>query len=348
MAAQHKSLFVFVSYDENPVALETEAVTQVENIDNAMKTGFGAYRIYAVVVLLIFPLIRNLMDLGTNPVKFIDDPGHLFIFSIIAAYVVMFIIEKINYRMWYKKAAEAAYTTGVFTPVNKNIQPLAMIAEVILLLLVVEISGKTFDPIFLTGVYVSLALASGIFFYCERLKKPVRVLAGAAVIVISIAVMYLAVETAGFTPVEINYNGEINMPVSMEKLNIRSTEKEYVSQHKEFRCFLYNRYQGSQKYLKEDAGWLVDDFSYTFIKVKSDSFCNSLKKDYLHRLNDNKNADIDYWKAEETYSDITMTYKDNYKYQIFYDDAILILRTPTILSTHQISTIVTNLVEKYE
>lgn len=346
LAAQYNSLFVFINYDENPVPLETEPVTQVENIDNAMQTGFWSYRIHAAVILLVFPLVRNFMDLATNPVKFIDDPGHLFMFSVIAAYAVMFALEKFNYKLWYKKAAETAEVTGEFTPVSKNRQPLAMIAEVILLLLAVELSGKTFDPLFLTGLYISLALASGIYFYAERLKKPVRLIAGATVTVVSVIIMYFAIQTVGFTPVEISYKGEENMPVSMEKLDIHIS-KDYISECSEYKCFLFDKYEGRQEYFKTDAGWMVDDFSYTLIKVKSKGFYNNLKRDYMHKLNSNKNAAIDYWQALETYDDTILTYKDNYRYQVFYNDAILILRTPTDLSTQQISTIVTDFVEKY-
>ncbi len=346
LAAQYNSLFVFINYGENPVPLETEPVTQVENIDNAMQTGFWSHRIYAAVILLIFPLVRNLMDLATNPVKFIDDPGHLFMFSVIVAYIVVFALEKVNYRLWYKKAMEAADTEGEFAPVNKNRQPLTMIAEVILLLLAVELSGKTFDPLFLTGVYISFALASGVYFYAERLKKPTRLMAGAAVIVVSTIIMYFAIQAVGFTPIEIVNKGEENMPVSMEKLDMY-TSKDYISECSEYKCFLFDRYQGNQEYFETETGRNLPDFSYTLIRVKSNGFYNNLKRDYLHRLNSNKNAGIDYWQAQETYDDTIMTYKDNYKYQIFYSDAILILRTQTILSTQQISTIVTDLVEKY-
>ena len=38
LAAQYNSLFVFINSNENPVPLETDAVTQVENINETMKT----------------------------------------------------------------------------------------------------------------------------------------------------------------------------------------------------------------------------------------------------------------------------------------------------------------------
>lgn len=347
LAARYNSLFVFINNSENPVPLETDAVTQVENINETMKTDFGSHRIYAAIVLLVLPFARNLMELVTDPVKFVNDPGHLFTFSVIAAYIAMFAVEKLNYRLWYKKAARVAETTGEFVQASKNRQPLAMIAEVILLLVAVELSGKSFDPLFLTGIYISLALASAVYFYGLKLKKSVRLVVAVAVIALSTAIMYFSVNAAGFTPVEIKHSGEENMPVSMEKLDIQPTTQEYVSFSTEYRCFLFDKYEGSQEYLKTDAGWMVDDFSYTLVKVKSPGFYNSLKRDYINKLNHNKNMGIEYWKAWETYDDTDMAYKDHYKYQIFYGDAILIMRTPTVLSEKQISTIVTDLVGKY-
>lgn len=74
LAVQYNSLFVFVNYSDNPIPLETDAVTQVENIDNAMKTEFDFDRSGVWLILILFPLVREIMDLGSDTADLVEDP----------------------------------------------------------------------------------------------------------------------------------------------------------------------------------------------------------------------------------------------------------------------------------
>ena len=347
LAVQYNSLFVFVNYSENPVPLETDAITQVETLDDAMRTEFDFDRRHVALLLIIFPFLRSITDLGSNPSSFVKDPTGLLSFFVIAAFVVMFAIEKFNYRQWYKKAMEIAEYTGDFAPTQKNRQPTAMIVEAIVILFISEWLLYSYDPVYLAGIYISFAVASGIYFYAHNKNKIFRLVTGGVVIAATVFIMNTTVSALGYTPREIKFTSVEQMPVSMEKLDIVPTKSEYKTEYSIFRCFLYDRYQGSQQYIREDINRYVSDFSYTLVKVKSDSFYRSLKRDYQGDINGNSNNQTKIWKATATQDDTCFSYMEHYTYQIFYPDTILILRTPSILSEQQISTIVTDLVEKY-
>ena len=91
----------------------------------------------------------------------------------------------------------------------------------------------------------------------------------------------------------------------------------------------------------------MPEFEYTLIKIKSDSFYKNLKKDYTHSMGNSSTTGAELWQANSVRHNTHMMQNGLYKYNVYYEDAILILRTPVILTDGQIEFVVDNLVKAY-
>lgn len=107
LAARNGQMQIFYHEAENPVPIETDAVTQIETIRRAMRRNL--LPTYGIQVLLsIFQLALLKWQFSENPIRFLSTPLQLYL--PLAWFVVLFsaLYSLGTYARWYRKAKVAA------------------------------------------------------------------------------------------------------------------------------------------------------------------------------------------------------------------------------------------------
>lgn len=119
LATTSAQMQIFYSEEEHPTPIETDAVTQVDNIHRAMKRNF----LPAHVALLLVGLFQGAMAGWTfhrDPIGTLANP-----FGILATLpwmlvVILCLAEIITYFRWHKKAKMTALEEGTFLPTRST------------------------------------------------------------------------------------------------------------------------------------------------------------------------------------------------------------------------------------
>lgn len=109
---------VFCNEAEKPIPIETDAVTQVENIHRSMKKNLLPAHLM-ILALAIWQLFFNGHRAFTETVDFLSTPHLLASLPIWLLLLLTEIYEILNCYLWYRKAKPAA-ENGVFIPVKTN------------------------------------------------------------------------------------------------------------------------------------------------------------------------------------------------------------------------------------
>ncbi len=109
---------VFCNEAEKPIPMETDAVTQVENIYRSMKKNLLPAHLM-ILALAIWQLFFNGHRAFTEMVDFLSSPHLLASLPIWLLLLLTEIYEILNCYLWYRKAKPAA-ENGVFIPVKTN------------------------------------------------------------------------------------------------------------------------------------------------------------------------------------------------------------------------------------
>jgi len=109
---------VFCNEAEKPIPMETDAVTQVENIYRSMKKNLLPAHLM-ILALAIWQLFFNGHRAFTETVDFLSTPHLLASLPIWLLLLLTEIYEILNCYLWYRKAKPAA-ENGVFIPVKTN------------------------------------------------------------------------------------------------------------------------------------------------------------------------------------------------------------------------------------
>lgn len=109
---------VFCNEAEKPIPIETDAVTQVENIYRSMKKNLLPAHLM-ILALAIWQLVFNGYRALTETVDFLSTPYLLASLPIWLLLLLTEIYEILACYLWYRKAKPAA-ENGVFVPVETN------------------------------------------------------------------------------------------------------------------------------------------------------------------------------------------------------------------------------------
>ncbi len=113
LAANSAQFQAFYSEEEDPVPIETDAVTQVANIHRVMmKSQLLAYIL--LLLLSIFQLVSNLQTVFAEPEIELANNLMLSIISMYSLAIFLCASQVLGYFLWYYRAKKAAYLDGSF------------------------------------------------------------------------------------------------------------------------------------------------------------------------------------------------------------------------------------------
>lgn len=115
LAAYCKDMMIYYSEEEEPVPIETEAITQVDAIHEGMKKGVLKGQIGLFVVMLL-NLIRFVLDVKNRPFETLSSNLNLYIGAVCLVASVTLIAEITGYFLWHRKAFKLAKEAGAFLP----------------------------------------------------------------------------------------------------------------------------------------------------------------------------------------------------------------------------------------
>ena len=133
LAASSAQLQVFYHEDPNCTPLETDALTQVENIHEAGKKTFLLSNFLFLGLSIFEILVVGLTNLTGNTVKFFTDGNVVFSIFIWCILLVLSTVELVTYYRWRKKALRLAEEEERFLPTKSHpwVQAASLIVVVV-------------------------------------------------------------------------------------------------------------------------------------------------------------------------------------------------------------------------
>ncbi len=110
-----------IFYNENldAVPIETEPVTQIENIRRSMKKDVLFPQTFMCATLLLY-LASKITQIKNRPVDELSDPFTFYSFFMFGALIFASLYEIVFYFYWSKKATRIAQSDGVFLPIKSK------------------------------------------------------------------------------------------------------------------------------------------------------------------------------------------------------------------------------------
>lgn len=339
LVAQQNSLMVFVNYSDNPVPLETDAITQVKTVHKSVKSQLMLNNLAVMAIYMLY-MISNIYQLLKKTHTFVNYPVNFFVFVAFLTYIFIMAAEIFTYNKWHKKATAMAEETNIFLPTKTNRMPYAMLWAVVTTMLIPLITRKVFSPLFLSGIYLALVVAAAVYQHKSGKNNSKGLLAGAAVIVISMPLLYQGIISVGYTPVEITTK---EMPVSFETLGI-STDGyiEELKEYSEYKSILFDKYEGNQSLFNFDT---VDGkfIEYSLVKSNYSFIMDNLHENYDYGW---PQQNARQWNSDMVIASISYKGGDNY-YIAYSDDMLLRFIISQPLTDRQIEFVVEQLVNKH-
>lgn len=202
-AASYEHTFVFYTENEDTVPIETDAVVEVENINNVMKR-----KMLLPYLLLI---VSSIINLSTGLSGFLDDTvdellsGRIFIIIPLVFVALFCLTETVEYIVWYIRAKRLASLGDGFLS-TKNFSNIKGTAVVLLTLTSYFVYCVSLSHSFELAVFIGALLAvviilvttRGTTALLKRLNVPKivnRVVSFAVILAVSVACLYISVNT---------------------------------------------------------------------------------------------------------------------------------------------------------
>lgn len=170
--AQWAQMQIFCSEDENPVPLETDALTQVNTIHAAMKRS-SLLNMVLMTLLAVFQLVFQWWNFSNDPIDFLSTPSYLYMIPAWILILFTSLFELVFYFLWHKKALETAKSTGEFLPIRTQ-RTLSVVLITLSLLSVAAAlflqAGRGFT-FFMVVWFVGMAL---MFLWVNSIKKTLK------------------------------------------------------------------------------------------------------------------------------------------------------------------------------
>ncbi len=137
----NRQLQVFMNTDPDAVPVETDAVTQVDNIHAMAKKGWLINNIL-FIGLGILNLFTSIGRIKLDVVQFLSSPVHIIGILFWLFYTVAMVLATVRYYSWYNKAKKQAEETGIYLqPKAKGVNAYAALFIVIVLWLAYMLSA---------------------------------------------------------------------------------------------------------------------------------------------------------------------------------------------------------------
>lgn len=119
LAASWGSMQIFYNEDPNAVPIETEPVTQVENIRRTLRKNVLFPQLIMCVSLLFYIAIQ-LWQLKNDPVEYLSNAFYLYS-ALTFGLLLLSSLHEIGFCLWWsRRAARAAREDGVFLPIRSR------------------------------------------------------------------------------------------------------------------------------------------------------------------------------------------------------------------------------------
>lgn len=142
LAARWGAMQIFYNENENAVPIETDPVTQVENIHRTMKKPLIRSHIFTTALILYY-LILQLCNLFDKPAEYLSDPFYLYSLTLYLGLLAACLFELFSYLHWHKKARKAAENDGVFLPAKSRHSASCLLIAFSALCLLLAYSGSS-------------------------------------------------------------------------------------------------------------------------------------------------------------------------------------------------------------
>ena len=121
LAARWGQMQIFCNERQDPVPIETDPVTQVENIGRAMKKGEGRQYLQIVIFSGLLVLM-HLAELHRDPVYVLSSNFKLFMLLSFLLETLGALAHLADYRLWYRRALRSA-EQGLWLSHRRNLLP---------------------------------------------------------------------------------------------------------------------------------------------------------------------------------------------------------------------------------
>ena len=209
LAARFGSMQIFYSAQPDIVSIETDPLTQVENIHCAMKKAVLFPQLISLALVLVvclsqFALFRQ------DPIDFLSRGTQLYLVPLWLEMLVISLIEIAACFSWYRKAQKAA-EDGVFLPVKsrKKVNMLFSLLSLFFLLLILSSINASLAVIVIALLIVCLTSLAAYGIKQHLKKKGVSRSVNQVVTIASVVLLMLLLNAAAIAAV---ISGYIHLP----------------------------------------------------------------------------------------------------------------------------------------
>lgn len=350
LAARWGQMQIFYNEADDPIPMETDAVTQVETIQRSMKRNMFPTH-FIMAVLCVYQLAFMGFQLFSDPVGFLSKPTSLYMVFAWILILLPVIMEISFYFYWYRKARSLA-ESGTFLEVRTHrVLSLVLFAVSILFIGVAVLTSASGLWASLGWCLIMIILGFFLRFFRDRLKSHGVSRTVNRVVLITAAVI-LSFTTMGGLVYSImhydlfkerqavgtyNFNGWVidvyddELPLQVEDI-MTVPAIEWSRQAQRSATFLVSSTEYTQYPLSEDR--TIPDLNYTVTEIKSTALYGFCKNRLLKAKRDEKfddgtvftdhyeQVDAAPWGAMDAYQ---LHWSDSIlnNYLLFYEDQIV-------------------------
>ncbi len=331
LAARFGSMQIFYSAQPNAVPIETDPLTQVENIHRAMKKAVLFPQLISLALVLVvclsqFALFRQ------DPIDFLSSGTQLYFVPFWLEMLMISLIEIVACFSWYAKAKKAA-ENGVFLPVKsrKKAGWLLWLLSLFFLLLILASINTSLAVIVIALLVVALTSLAAYGIKQHLKKKGVSRSVNQVVTIASVVLLMFLLNVAAIAAV---ISGRIHLPsgstlidtytydnmtwdiyddplpLAIEDLMTVNAQWSKRQEHDE--TLLLARTTYSQRPLLTESRHHIPDLTYTVVTPKMTALYPLLKQAMLDAHQDVVQDDLRFrdsyfpidaapWQAEEAY-----------------------------------------------
>ena len=304
LVARWDAMQIFCTAQEDPVPIETDPVTQVENIRRTMKKRVLPSQL-AMAAVMVYWLVFQLTQLREDPVSYLSSNFQLLSLPVWAILLLASLREIVFCFCWYRKARRAA-ENGVFLLVRSRTASSWLLLGAAVLLLLLAVVGSNMAPpavllwlLTLAAILLAARGVTGILRKAGAASLLNRVLTGltaGVLTLVCIGGIVVVVLAGGFyrsgesTPVgSYEWNGHVREiyddPLPLEVEELRDADLQWTKEADRQESFLLSRTEYSQSPLltEEASGY---DLDYEVVDVKAPFLYEFVKEGILSRRQD--------------------------------------------------------------
>lgn len=330
LAARFGSMQIFYSARPDAVPIETDPLTQVENIHRAMKKAVLFPQLISLALVLIICLTQFAL-FRQDPVDFLSTGAQLYLVPLWLEILVVSLSEIAACFSWYAKAKKAA-ENGVFLPVknHKKISCLLSLLSILFLFLAIGSLNTSLTLLVVTLAIVGTAMLAAYGIKRGLKKKGVSRTVNQVITIASVVLLIFLCNIAAIaalisghlhlpnesTPIGVyTYNGttwdiyDDPLPLTIEDLMTVSAQ--WSKRQERDETLLLARTTYSQRPLLTESRH-TPDLTYTIVTPKASALYPLLKQamldahqDIVHDTSVLRDSyfpiDTAPWQAEEAY-----------------------------------------------